>query len=177
MNHNRGTLYWELGGVLVVFLVGSLVHIAGHLIEVSPPVFGFTTVNESLWEHLKMGFWPVVGVALVQYPWLGDRHANFLVAKVASAFTIMGVMLVTVLTYNYFSTDPVLIDIGTFAATCCLGQAVSYLVLQAEPVGQRTRRVALGAAVAVAVSFWLFAVAPPPVDLFRDPITGGFGPR
>lgn len=88
----------------------------------------------------------------------------------------MSAMLVTVLTYNYFSTDPVLIDLGTFAATCCLGQVVSYLVLQADPVGRRTRRVALGAAVAVTVSFWLFVVAPPPIDLFRDPITGGLGP-
>lgn len=65
VNHSRGTLYWELGGVLVVFLVGNFVHLAANLIEVSPLVFGLATVNESLWEHLKMGFWPVVALALV----------------------------------------------------------------------------------------------------------------
>ena len=174
---DRGVLYWETGGVLMVFLVGTAVHIAGHFISVTQPTLGLVTVNESLWEHLKMGFWPLVVLGVIQYPWLGEDNDNFLVAKVASAFTVMGTVFVLVTAYNQFSSEPVLIDIITFAVSCCLGQVVSYRVLQADPVGRQTRRVALGGAVAVAVSFWVFAVAPPPLELFQDPMTGGYGPQ
>ena len=57
MKHNA--LVWEVVGIAFVFLVGSLLHFVFEWSGESRIVGLFASVNESVWEHFKQGFWPV----------------------------------------------------------------------------------------------------------------------
>ena len=58
-------------------------------------------VNESVWEHTKLCFWPALIWALVEYPFIGKRTAGFWAAKAAGLLTMVGLM--AVLFYGYLA--------------------------------------------------------------------------
>ena len=55
-------LKWELSGIAFVFLLGALLHFVFECSVESRIVGLFASVNESVWEHFKQGFWPMCGV-------------------------------------------------------------------------------------------------------------------
>ncbi|MCJ7665514.1 MAG: DUF6512 family protein, partial [Actinobacteria bacterium] len=51
-------LTWEMLGILFAFILGSLLHFTFELSGSWGPMALISGVNESVWEHLKIGFWP-----------------------------------------------------------------------------------------------------------------------
>jgi len=49
-------LIFELLGIVFIVLVGSALHFTFELSGDNPLVGVFSAVNESVWEHLKLGF-------------------------------------------------------------------------------------------------------------------------
>jgi len=45
------------------------------------PGGGFSAVNESVWEHLKLSFWPALPYSLLEHRHLRGRTDRFLPAK------------------------------------------------------------------------------------------------
>jgi len=45
------------------------------------PWEGFSAVNESVWEHLKLSFWPALPHSLLEHRHLRGRTGRFLPAK------------------------------------------------------------------------------------------------
>lgn len=54
----RTILTYETIGMVFIILLGSLFHFTFELSDFNPVVGAFSAVNESVWEHLKLGFWP-----------------------------------------------------------------------------------------------------------------------
>lgn len=173
----RTALYWELLGLLVVFASGFAIHVVAHTGEPTAVTAGLLPVNESVWEHLKMGFWPVIPLAVVQYRWLSESGNNFVVAKGASGLANVTVVAVAMVVYNTLSSQTVLLDPLTFLFACVVGQAVSFLILTRGPLGDRPRKVVVALILLVGVSFYVFVYVTPPLWLFQDLVTGGYGPR
>lgn len=95
----NGLRRWELLGILLIFFSGTLLHFVfewcGRLTVIAP----FVAVNESVWEHLKLAFWPAVFYALLEYRFIGRRVANFPIAKGLGIFLMP--FLIVVLFYAY----------------------------------------------------------------------------
>ena len=51
---------WEIIGIFWVIMVGSLLHFTYDWSNKSLIVALFSSVNESVWEHLKLGYWALV---------------------------------------------------------------------------------------------------------------------
>jgi hypothetical protein len=51
-------LVWETSGVLFIAVFGTSLHFAFELSNFWKPVAIIAAVNESIWEHLKLVFWP-----------------------------------------------------------------------------------------------------------------------
>ena len=49
-------LNYELVGMVFIILLGSMSHFTFELSGFNPIVGAFSAVNESVWEHLKLGF-------------------------------------------------------------------------------------------------------------------------
>jgi hypothetical protein len=52
----KSILRWELGGIAFVVILGSVLHFAFEWSGRAIPIGPIAAVNESVWEHLKLGF-------------------------------------------------------------------------------------------------------------------------
>ena len=68
----KPVLKWELFGIIFVFLLGALLHFVFEWSGESKVVGAIASVNESVWEHFKQGFWPLCLSCLKAYYFATD---------------------------------------------------------------------------------------------------------
>jgi hypothetical protein len=176
MATRKSTLRWELGGIAFIIVLGSVLHFAfewsGRAIAIAP----IAAVNESVWEHLKLGFWPALIYAALEYRCFGKFVDNFRSAKTIGIYLIP--ITIVVLYYAYAATlghGLLQIDITIFVIAVILGQLMSCKLLIASPLPARLNRFAPIALAVLGVLFVLFAFHTPQLSVFRDPVSGGYG--
>lgn len=173
---NRAVANWEVAGIPLIFFTGSLLHFAYGWLGSQPVVGIFAAVNESVWEHLKLAFWPSVLYGIVEYAFLRKRSNNFGIGKAAGIWSMP--ILIVVLFYTYTAVlghHVLLVDILVFFVAVALGQLASYLLLTARDAGRRLNLAGLLMLLLLAGAFYLFTFAPPQLPLFRDAVTGRYG--
>ncbi|MGD2175772.1 MAG: DUF6512 family protein [Candidatus Brocadiaceae bacterium] len=166
---------WEAAGTVVIFVAGCILHFAYEWLGRSPFVGLFAAVNESVWEHLKLAFWPAMGYALLE--WLFLRKSPGFFAAKAAGICLMPVLIV-VLHYGYRLVLPhhvVWLDILIFLVAVAGGQFASYLLLTAGLTMRRGNIAGLAVLALLAVLFGVFTLRPPRLPIFRDSTTGGYG--
>jgi hypothetical protein len=165
--------HWEFTGIFFIIVLGSLLHFAFELSGYWKGMGLIAAVNESVWEHLKLGFWPAVIYALIEYPYL--RENNFIIAKAIGILLIP--LFIAGLFYFYTAIvgyNIVALDILIFFIAVIMGQVASYSLLKYELL-EKWNLAGLAVVVLLAVLFMIFTVYPPHVPLFQDPVTGGYG--
>jgi hypothetical protein len=172
----KSILRWELGGIAFIVVVGSLLHFVFEWSGRAIPIAPIAAVNESVWEHLKLGFWPALVYAAWEYSRFGKSANNFHFAKTIGIYLIPIIIVVLYYVYTAILGHGLLIvDIAIFVVAVIVGQLVSYKLLMASPLPTRLNRFAPIALVVLAILFVLFTFHPPRFALFRDPVTGGYG--
>ena len=89
----RPVLKWELVGIAIISSVGSLLHFAFEWSGQLPPIGVFAAVNESVFEHLKLTYWPALLYAAIEYRLVRESANNFLVAKAAGIYLMPAVII------------------------------------------------------------------------------------
>jgi hypothetical protein len=126
----NNVLRWEISGIVFVFLVGSLLHFIFEWSGSIPIVGVIASVNESVWEHFKQGFWPMCIFAAIEYPFIHSQTNNFLAAKGTAILVIPVITGLTFYTYTALTgTEILIVDILTFLAAITIGQLISYKIL------------------------------------------------
>jgi hypothetical protein len=64
-------------GMVFIALLGTALHFTYDLSRGNILVAGFSAVNESVWEHLKLVFWPAVVLALIEIAYLRKIPTSF----------------------------------------------------------------------------------------------------
>jgi hypothetical protein len=167
---------WQLGGFLFLVFGGSLLHFtyawSGHAV----PVGLISPVNESVWEHLKLGFWALVLYSLLEVRFIRGNVNNYLAAKALGMVCLQGFILVFFYSYTAVSGHSILLlDIGSYVAGCLLCQLVSFRVLRAAPAAGWVSAAAVLIICLHAASLIIFTFRPPRLPLFRDGPTGRYG--
>lgn len=57
----------ELAGAVFTILLGSMLHFTFELSGGNPVVGVFSAVNESVWEHLKLAYWPALAYMVIEH--------------------------------------------------------------------------------------------------------------
>jgi hypothetical protein len=129
MNHK--TLFaWESTGILFIIIVGTLLHFTFKWSGYWKPTALFSAVNESVWEHLKLGFWPALLFGFIEALLLHQKAHNFLFAKAVVLYLIpLGIVI-----FFYFYTallghHVLALDILIFVLSVVLAQYLSYRIL------------------------------------------------
>ena len=176
MDERKRILFYESTGIVFIIVFGSILHFtfewAGHQAIVGV----FSAVNESVWEHLKLGFWPAIVFALIEFKYLKKATNNFLFAKTVGIYLIP--IVITVLFYSYTAIlggSLLVIDIFTFIIAVIVGQLVSYRLLTGKTLPYNLDRGSLIALLLLSLAFVLFTFYPPRLAMFQDPITGEYG--
>ena len=173
----RQVLVWELAGILLIVLAGAALHFLFAWTDYWRPAAIIAGVNESTWEHFKIGFWPMLIWALIEYPFLRKITRNYWVAKCAALLVLPLVIAVLFYTYTTVTGHHYLIaDVSIFVIAVIAGQTVSYKLLTAEEIGRRWLKGLAVALIAIMVVVYsLLSYYPPRNFLFEHPDTGEYG--
>lgn len=172
----RSVLFYELVGMIFIIIIGSVLHFTFEWSGNQPIVGLFSAVNESVWEHLKLAFWPALLFAIIEYPTLKKMVNNFTFAKTVGTYLM--VFIIPVIFYSYTSVTGksiFAIDISTFVVAVIIGQLLSYKLLMYRKLPGNFNRVSLIALILLGLAFVLFTFYPPQLPIFKDPITGRYG--
>ena len=166
---------WPLTGFLTAAVLGTLAHFAYRWSGGALLAGVFCAVNESVWEHMKLLFFPVFLFTAAQFC-VGERD-GLLAARAVSVTA--GLALIPTLYYTYTGIwgDHTL---WADAAIFYLSAAVTFWL---DDLLHRQRRLwKMEYQVAGLVWLWVLAFlfvwwtfSPPHIALFRDPLTGLYG--
>ena len=172
----RRILFFELVGIVFIIIFGSILHFTFEWSGSHAIVGVFSAVNESVWEHLKLGFWPAIAFALIEFKYLRKAANNFLFAKTVGIYLIPVVIMVIFYSYTAIAGESILvIDILSFIIAVIVGQLVSYRLLTWKTLPYNLDRISLTALILLGAAFVLFTFYPPQLPMFQDPITGEYG--
>ena len=172
----RPALKWELIGIAVIFLLGSTLHFTFELMGKWAPVGVFAAVNESVFEHLKLTFWPTVFYAAITYRLLKNSTNNFIIAKTAAVYTMPLAIIILYYAYTMLTgIENVFIDIFIFFVAVACGQLASYRILTIKPLPIWLKRLSPVFLMILALIYGLFTYYPPHVPFFMDSVTGTYG--
>ena len=162
-------------GFALTSLLGTLLHFLYDWLDKSVWIAPFSGVNESTWEHMKLLFWPMLLVVLLARPLFAEREDFYAIALDA---VLVGLTLIPVLFYTYngaIGKSPDWINIAIFFVSTALAFLhLSHLLIR-PPAAALSPVLPLTALALLALAFVLFTFLPPPLALFRDPLTGAFG--
>jgi hypothetical protein len=172
---NRSILKWELAGLGVIFLLGSGFHFLFSALGSNPTAGIFFPVNESVFEHLKLTFWPTIIWAAFSYNFLKSTANNFIIAKAAAVITMPLVIIALFYGYTAFMADNVVADIIIFLAAAAAGQFLNYLLLKTGSLPQWLSGLSAILILALALLYAAFTFYPPYTGFFMDSNTGLYG--
>ena len=152
---------------LFVTILGSLLHFAYEWSGNNFIVGLFSPINESVWEHLKLLFFPMLFLTLWDYFVRENKNTDFLSSRALGILAGMGFIITA-----YYTITGVIgknidwLNIVIFL----LGVLVSFLV--ERTLSQRNSHIRSTAAIAILITFIvlfaIFTVAPPEIGLFES---------
>ena len=165
-----------MSGFLFTAVAGTLLHFlfdwtGGNVITAL-----FSAVNESIWEHLKLLFYPMLTVAVVEYCFWGRETDTFWCVKLVGM--LVGLALIPVMYYTCTGALGIKADLFNIALFFLAAAVAFWLEIR---LFQRRFQCPLGNAVSItvlvvlAVVFTLFTFLPPHIPLFEDPLTDTYG--
>jgi hypothetical protein len=171
---------WIILGIPVLFIIGSLMHFAYDWSGESTIVGIFTPVNESIWEHLKMTFWPMLIWWFIGYFILNKRitisvHQWFVSCSVAE---IVCLLVIVSFYYTYtgaFGIESLILDIFSLFLGIALGQLIALHIYKYGKNSNYFFQYAIAILVLMALAFTIFTFYPPQIPLFMDSTTGEYG--
>jgi hypothetical protein len=164
---------WELLGIPLITLAGSALHFAFEWSGYWTPIALMAAVNESVWEHLKLAFWPGVLWAILEYMAVRPETRTFWSVK--GYALAVAPMLIVFLFYGYTAAlgkDYFLLDIAIFVIAIVAGQLASIRLLKTGPRATRWYIIGIGLLVCQLAAFSTFTLYPPAIGLFEDSRNG-----
>jgi len=172
---NRLIRKWELIGIAVIASLGSVMHFAFEWSGELQAVGAFAAVNESVFEHLKLTYWPALFYAAIEYRPLKQVANNFIIGKTVGLYVMPATIIGLFYLYTAFTHHNLAADIGIFIGAVALGQLVSYRILTRGRFSAKIHRAAVGGLISLGAIYAVFTFYPLYLSLFMDSVTGGYG--
>lgn len=173
----KKSLYlWQFVGFVFTAVAGTLLHFLYEWSNEGLVFALFSAVNESVWEHMKLLFFPMILFALVEERFLGGEYDHFWCTKLVGILT--GLILIPVLYYSYTGIFGVSLDwlnIVIFFVTAAISYILETKLLEWEDLPCLSKRAALVVMIAIGLAFVVFTFVQPRIPLFQDPNTKGYG--
>jgi hypothetical protein len=176
MLQSKKVLFYEIVGTLFIILLGSAFHFTYEFSGRFALVGAISAVNESVWEHLKLAFWPSLIWLVIEYLPIKKLINNFVASKTIGICTMIALIPIIFYSYTSFTGESIFaIDITTFIVAVVVGQIVSYTLFNKRQFPRYTDKVALAILIVLGIAFFVFTFYSPHLPIFQDPVTGGYG--
>lgn len=145
-------------------LAGSALHFAYTLAPVMA-VGLFAPVNESVWEHLKLLYWPFLAAGFIlcrKSPDAPRAWSGFLLAELVMPLFLLGIYYTL---RTGFAVHALWLDLALYCATLALGFRLAYALKKSGRLSY------LAGVLVIAVGLYgaalvLFTMAPPSLPIF-----------
>ena len=172
---SKKVLIYEVVGTLFIIFLGSAFHFTYELSGRVAVVGAFSAVNESVWEHLKLPFWPSLLWMLIEIFPLRNAVSNFFTAKAIGTIAMIVIIPAVFYAYTAFTEEILAVDIATFMIAVIVGQIISYRLFKKGNSSKRTEMIAIITIALLAIIFVSFTFYPPHLSIFQDSNTGQYG--
>ena len=167
MQKKNSILIFEIISTIFVMVLGTLLHFTYKWSNNNMLVGIFSPINESIWEHLKLMFFPMLITIIIGYLYKGKDIDNYLSSKVIGTVVMISFTIVFYYTYSgILGTNYTGVDVSIFFIAVALGQYVSYKLMKTEFHGNNI--IAIIILLALLLCFVVFTFFPPNIALFKD---------
>lgn len=172
----KSIVFWQFIGFSFVCISGTLLHFLFDWSSENIVVGIFSAVNESIWEHIKLLYFPMLIFTFIESKRFNSRYKNFWCAK-AIGF-LVGTIFIPTIYYTYTGALGVKADwfnILIFFITAALLFFTETKIIKnnrechISPIVSKIFILLLG------VLFVIFTFAPPRIPLFQDPLDSSYG--
>ena len=168
---------YTVAGILFTIALGTLLHFTYDISGNSDFVAIFSAVNESTWEHLKLIFFPMVIFGIFEYFLYGKKYRNFFTAKFISILSGMIFITVIFAAYKEIIGEPsAIFNILLFVFGVIIAYIINYNILKkgylTNPLLEKLSVIGI---TIIFIMFWVFTFYPPLLNIFKDPVTSGYG--
>ena len=115
MPKKSSILKFEIISTIFIMIVGTLLHFTFGWSNNNPLVGTFSAVNESTWEHLKLAFFPMLIIGIIEYFFVKNKVNNYIESKTIGITS--SILFITSFFYTYtgiIGTNFFIIDICSF---------------------------------------------------------------
>lgn len=155
-------------GLLIIWLSGSLLHFAADLTGRNSFVLLFAPTNESVWEHAKLIFYPLLVLYLIR----GIKNDDLLSSSCRALFALAHSMFAMFGIYYFYTCafgleHILLLDIFDFM----LCTAVGYFILGKNNKlchNKTAGFIAVILIIMMLMTIWVFTYYPPNLPIFID---------
>lgn len=166
---------WQMAGFVFTGVLGTVLHFLFDWTGGSWVAALFSAVNESIWEHKKLLFYPMVLFAAIEYKVWGKERSDLWCVKLLGI--LLGLVLIPMVYYTYTGILGKSFDwlnITIFFLAAAVGYYVETRLFQKG--GCRLPAwVAIAALCLIGLTFTALTFLPPQIPFFRDPVTGTYG--
>lgn len=161
--------HYTLSGILFTSILGMLSHFLYEWSENNLLVGLFMPVNESVWEHIKLLFFPMLLYFLFEKMML-EKYPDSLICANTAALLI-GTALIPTIFYTYsgiLGKNYAPLDIATFYVSVILAFLIRYK-LSKKRISKTHCRWLTALVLLILVCFFIFTFQPPDLGIFRIP--------
>lgn len=155
--------------ILITIIIGIFIHSIYDFSGKNPITGLITPVNESIWEHLKLLFFPFLLVSLIEYSLQRPMPAGFFAARLTGVW--IGMLSIIFLFYGYsgiLGKSFVFIDILLFFIGIIISYYVSFkFIRKLHRFDSLTIFLCWSFTILL---FFIFTCFPPELPLFLPPI-------
>lgn len=169
------TLKTFLSRFLFISILGVLLHFTYEWSGDNPIVALFSAVNESTWEHLKLLFFPMLLLTIIEllFTEKSQLPSNYLFARTIGILSGMAFIVIAFYTLTgVFAKLPDAVNITLYF----LGVFLALCIENKINRGNSQNHSAFAAIVllALTIAFFVFTKYPPSIGLFANPVPTGF---
>ena len=172
----KSIFYWQVAGTIFTIALGVLLHFLFDMTNQNVIAALFSAVNESIWEHMKLLFYPMFLFALFESKFFEQEYEQFWCVKLKGI--LLGLLLIPVFYYTYTGALGVSADwvnIAIYVVTAMIAFLVETRMFQKDAQCILRAEVAFIVLCIIALVFTVFTFATPKIPLFKDPVTGSYG--
>ncbi|MCX8131561.1 MAG: DUF6512 family protein [Clostridia bacterium] len=173
LSPDKAAQNWILLGIPVLSIAGCLMHFvyewSGNLTAVGI----FSPVNESVWEHLKLTFWPMLIWWISGY-YLLNKRGKISAAQWFSSCTaaeLVCPMVIVSFFYSYtgaLGIESLILDIFSLFLGIIAAQSFSLHLYKNAEFGNYCLYISITTLALLAAAFTIFTFTPPQLPLFMD---------
>lgn len=160
--------------VIFTMILGVLLHFTYDWSEQNNIIAFFSAINESVWEHLKLLFFPMLLTTIIGYFYVGKDLNNYFCARMLGI--VSAILFVTIFFYTYtgiIGESISAIDISSFFIAVIIGEYISYKTMKEGK--ECNTKLSIMILIILLICFVTFTYFTPKINYFKDPVSGKYG--